>query len=557
MRRVLSFVVALSIQHLLYLPQIASFSKDKINGEIKASDKSVSPKSPVVFEGSHTVSFAPYSILSSLKYGDGATSNEFSINLSNREDNSIEQHRFCVLCYPKGGGRGGKTELDGFLSGVLKKQTNVGVYLKYIPPTRDSCVDVTFSLVLKGKQQKGRKFDLEWSSGMRFVSPEYTQLRGGQANDFGTSIMQPQLLPFFLGVDENDSFSDGVLDVEVKMKIHQVHSYQSLLDKADDKAGLVPKDIRTLQDGTPRTERHDTEKVRVGKIIVPVLKTISERERMFSLGCYPGVEFRIMRIFDEEGNEIFGSQPGADYEIRPIYPLVQQLEREWPVRVTEAEIPTMLTQTMYNFVSAVGSLFTAVAGLGTAFAISLAISLYFIPSKSMEPNLKVGDVLLVEKVSSKLTNGSLLKTGDVVLFRPPSRLQDVIVASGAKRIDDRDLFVKRIAAESGDVTKVDTTGSVFINGAKAEGNRGLCDTEPLRLIEKYIDPREEKVPAGDIFVMGDCSDVSVDSRVWGTLSKKEVIGRPLLRLWPPARFGAIPDLPSSNEKEGKEVSQAF
>ena len=59
-----------------------------------------------------------------------------------------------------------------------------------------------------------------------------------------------------------------------------------------------------------------------------------------------GVEFRIMRIFDKNGNTIFGSEPGAEYELKPIYPLVQQLERAWPVKVNEREIPIMLTQSM-------------------------------------------------------------------------------------------------------------------------------------------------------------------------------------------------------------------
>mmetsp|Transcript_27914 Transcript_27914/g.43337 ORF Transcript_27914/g.43337 Transcript_27914/m.43337 type:complete len:607 (-) Transcript_27914:319-2139(-) len=541
---------------------------------------------------SGTVTFPPYATyLSQLKPGQCATSTllEVSIPNDNEEDNTNtpSTHKFCVLCYPRGGGHN--------VNSRNGDREAVGIYLQYIAPTPDTCIDVTFSMQLKGKQNLKKKFDLGWDAGMRFVSTEVAaknkniyddNLRRGLANDFGAHLMQSQLLPFFLGVDDEDdemshnndsdnsmSSSDGVLEVQVNMTVHNVQSFSALEQAAQreqkkQKAGsgllqkLIPRDIRQQivfnnddhgyddDDGSSATSmeqrelQHNTEQVRVGKIIVPVIKSLSQRARMFEIGSYPGVEYRIMRIIDPDtGEDLFGSVPGAEYEIKPIYPLVKQLERQWPARVNEKELPTLLTAGMYNFISAVGSLATAITGLMTAYVISLAMSLYFIPSKSMEPNLKVGDVLLVEKVSSKLSGASLLKKGDVVLFPAPSRLQDVIVSSGGKRINDRDLFVKRIAATAGDVVQVEASGSVQINGDVAPGDRQMCDAEPLRLIEKYIESGETVVDEKDLFVMGDCSDVSVDSRVWGTLNRKDVVGRPLLRVWPLERFGGLPSLP--------------
>ena len=73
-----------------------------------------------------------------------------------------------------------------------------------------------------------------------------------------------------------------------------------------------------------------------------------------------------------------------------------------------------------------------------------------------------------------------------------------------------------------------------------DGQRDLCEAEPLRLIEKYIQPIEDKlVDSEEVFVMGDCSSVSVDSRVWGPLETKNIVGRPILRLWPLDRFGKV------------------
>merc|ERR1712238_148661 len=76
--------------------------------------------------------------------------------------------------------------------------------------------------------------------------------------------------------------------------------------------------------------------------------------------------------------------------------------------------------------------------------------------------------------------------------------------------------------------------------------RNLCGAEPLGLIKRYIKPGITVVPAGNVLLLGDCSSVSVDGRVWGTLNTKEIVGRPLVRTWPPSRAGTkIADLPTT------------
>lgn len=262
---------------------------------------------------------------------------------------------------------------------------------------------------------------------------------------------------------------------------------------------------------------------------------------MFAKGIYPGVDFRIMRIFDgKSGEEIFTSVPGADYELKPIYPLVPQLERQWPVRVNEKDIPKLYTPNMYNAISALGSLATAITGLAMAFVISQLVSLFVIPSKSMDPTLQVGDVLLVEKITPRALKNP--KLGDVILFHPNQQLQEIVSRSGG-RISDRDLFVKRVGAVPGDRVSVDASGGVTVNG-QSNGNRNLCEEEPLRLIERYIQPvNNQVVPKDTVFALGDCSSVSVDSRVWGPLSNDDLVGRPVIRIWPLNRLGGVSPLP--------------
>ena len=334
---------------------------------------------------------------------------------------------------------------------------------------------------------------------------------------------------------------------------------------------------------------------------------------------------------DSEGLvECFNSVPGCTLELRPIYPLVASLERQWPVNVTEAAVPRFYSQAMYNSLAVSLAAGFAFAGLSTAFLVSQVLSFYYIPSRSMEPTLQVGDVLLVDKLGPrvaaaisaakqqagrgstwKIPAASVAQAGDVVLFAPPPRLRELLPAASTKQklpmfpffsafsaftkvvdpsaspstvYDPRSLFVKRVVARPGDTVSVDPlSGVVVVNGERVEG-RDQCSAEPLRLIEKYLamgaadwlpavkavggeavvdgninDDDANGDSVGDfngkqpgqlgkvvleneLFLMGDCSDVSIDSRVWGALPAENIVGRPILRIWPPGRFGAISSL---------------
>ena len=427
---------------------------------------------------------------------------------------------FCVKLYPRGGGSGtsgstttatGKPSEQGFgmaykvlpmLGPNDKRNQRVGMYLQYLG---SETVDATFALRLNGNQRVGRRFDVEWRAGMRFVSPDSeTSLAMGQANDFGSHLMQTPLLQEFMGISNEKLNDPNPLTANVEVSIHDTlkeiksqsgggsstdtaESYQG--DKQISLLERIGKDIRIPEGSDTKDMGHDGRKVRVGTVVVPILSKLSQRPKMFEQGAYPGVEYRILRILDPSGQERFTSCPGCDYEMRPIYPLVAQLERPWPVRVPEADIPRLYTPNMYNVASAIGSLLTAVTGLTTAFLVSQAVSLFFIPSRSMDPTLRVGDVLLVDKVSPRILQHNR-KKGDIVLFSPPAELRDIVAANGGT-LTGRDLFVKRIAAKSGDTVTVNAAGQVQVNGQPTLGRRDLCEAEPLRLIERYVKAKEQ------------------------------------------------------------------
>lgn len=510
-----------------------------------------------------TLSFPPFYSLMDVRPGEYIASEPFVCCAPAPAGEYIDggspmRHQFRVKLYPRGGGDGTKKK---------RPDEVVGLYLQYLgiegsssssnDKTKDS-VDATFALRLRGRQGQQR-FAIEWRAGMRFVSDEMeSNLSKGDAKDFGFPFLQTPLLKDFLGiVDTNEGMYDPTpIEVEAEVLIHNTALEESLLQSSSvqntdttTKLELSPandaspsplnKDIRRREDG--KIYAHDTERVRVGKIVVPVLSSLRQRPKMFERGTYPGVEYRILRILKDD-QERFTSCPGAKYELKPVYRLVGQLERQWPIRVKEEDIPRLYTPNMYNVLSVFGSLFLAASGLFSAFLLSQAISLFFIPSKSMDPTLQVGDVLLVDKLSSRsvLGQSSRKKVGDIVLFSPPSELQQIVARNGGK-LSSRDLFVKRIAASTGDKVTIYKDGNVEVNDENVvDGRRDLCEAEPLRLIEQYIQPSQDRIiDEKEVFVMGDCSSVSVDSRVWGPLETKNIVGRPILRLWPLERFGKV------------------
>ncbi len=165
----------------------------------------------------------------------------------------------------------------------------------------------------------------------------------------------------------------------------------------------------------------------------------------------------------------------------------------------------------------------------TLIAIALCLALLIrtfiaeprlIPSESMYPTLHIGDRLVVEKVSYHFQPP---KTGDIVVFHTPLELQ-------RRGYDKSQAFIKRIIGKPGEVISV-ANGKVYLNN------------QPMQ--EDYIaEPANQpflpvKVPEDQFFVMGDNRNDSNDSRYWGFLPSKNLIGRATFRFWPLNRIGLI------------------
>jgi signal peptidase I len=169
-----------------------------------------------------------------------------------------------------------------------------------------------------------------------------------------------------------------------------------------------------------------------------------------------------------------------------------------------------------------------------SFAIALILALvvkcsvveaYKIPSSSMEDTLLIGDFLLANKfiygAKIPLVNVHLPairepKPGDVVIFKYP----------GNPGVN----YIKRCVAVGGQVVEI-RDKVVYVDGKKFLDPIELKHTD-RRVLPASASNRDNygpyKIPEGYIFVMGDNRDNSYDSRFWGPLDRKLVLGKAMI-----------------------------
>ena len=172
------------------------------------------------------------------------------------------------------------------------------------------------------------------------------------------------------------------------------------------------------------------------------------------------------------------------------------------------------------------------------FIRTFVVQAFKIPTGSMEPNLLIGDHLLV----NKFVFGPTLSAPErAVLPMKDIARRDVIVFKYPED-PERD-FIKRVIGLPGDQIEV-RHKRVFVNGKRLDEPYVFYMEEPPPLPEDMpprdqpiygSDPRESygpvTVPADHYFVMGDNRDNSQDSRYWGFLPRDYVKGRALVIYW--------------------------
>ncbi|MCD8024576.1 MAG: signal peptidase I [Candidatus Gastranaerophilales bacterium] len=169
--------------------------------------------------------------------------------------------------------------------------------------------------------------------------------------------------------------------------------------------------------------------------------------------------------------------------------------------------------------------------------------LRWIPSSSMYPTLIEGDRIFVEKITKPFSKP---KRGDVVVFYPPDEILKTDFLSVTSRLTGifcKDIaYIKRIIGLPDDkfeIKKEENEFFVYINDEKLD--------EPYILDTKdWIDCRDDMycgpftIPDNHYFMMGDNRGNSQDSRFWGFLPEKNIIGHAVFKFWPILRAGLIP-----------------
>jgi signal peptidase I len=146
----------------------------------------------------------------------------------------------------------------------------------------------------------------------------------------------------------------------------------------------------------------------------------------------------------------------------------------------------------------------------------------FIPSASMVPTLNLGDRLVVEKIAYRLHPP---ERSDIVVFQVPLALQEESGYSADQA------FIKRVIGLPGDRIAL-RAGKVYRNGQLL--------TEPYIVEQpKAEDISEITVPPQQLFVMGDNRNNSNDSRYWGFLPMKNLIGHAVWRFFPLDKWGGL------------------
>jgi signal peptidase I len=192
-----------------------------------------------------------------------------------------------------------------------------------------------------------------------------------------------------------------------------------------------------------------------------------------------------------------------------------------------------------------GSLIELVTIVAVALGLALGIQAFLvkpfrIPSESMVPTLEIGQRVLVDRVSFRFSDPD---RGDIVVFKPPAGadtnscgVQHPGDTACPEPTEDRSdtNFIKRVIGLPGDRLKV-IDGAAYINGrkldepyARLDSECGICNL-----------PGEITVPDDMYFMMGDNRGASADSREWGPVPKKWMIGKAFMTYWPPNRIGFL------------------
>ncbi len=187
-------------------------------------------------------------------------------------------------------------------------------------------------------------------------------------------------------------------------------------------------------------------------------------------------------------------------------------------------------------------LLTVALAIGLALLVqAFLVKPYKIPSGSMEPTLQIGQRILVNRLDTSPGLGS------VVVFHPPADADSAVCGNASQGGDhaqacdqhgaqeSTETFVKRVVGLPGDHLQI-VGGHVWRNGVEEHGSYiRRCTDGP----GNCTFPKTIIVPRGEYYMMGDNRGDSDDSRYWGPVPQKWIIGTAFATYWPITRIGSL------------------
>ncbi len=202
-----------------------------------------------------------------------------------------------------------------------------------------------------------------------------------------------------------------------------------------------------------------------------------------------------------------------------------------------------MSRTKSGLKSLIELVVTVAIAVGLAILIqAFVVKPYRIPTPSMVPTLAIGQRVLASRLSTQPS------VGDIVVFHPPAGADPANPVCGASNEgaghsaacdvptakESNQTFIKRVVGGPGDRISI-VGGHVIRNGVREKdpyiepcGADGSCNF-----------PQTIVVPPGDYFMMGDNRGESDDSRFWGPVPDKWIIGVAFFTYWPPDRIGSL------------------
>lgn len=191
---------------------------------------------------------------------------------------------------------------------------------------------------------------------------------------------------------------------------------------------------------------------------------------------------------------------------------------------------------------------TIAIALAVFLALHLSIQNFRVEGASMQPTFREGQYLLVNKLiyfhwdleflKGILPISSSASGGPLYLFHSPQRGEVIVFHFPRDRSRD---FIKRVIGTPGDQIEI-RQGRVYINGDLME--------EPYAFNKGNSSMRPTKVTQDSYFVLGDNRTSSNDSRDWGLVSRRDIIGKAWLTYWPSDRVGFIPGYALESARPG-------